>query len=152
MLGHNSGCGPNSKQSVLCSYSVGKRTRAGLAYKALQSCYLIGYFGRANYITDRFRVICNRSYSLLGDETGIFFLKVFGGHTCPFLGPMEPLFWISGDVSSGVQSQSGFCLIRFLQRSTSGATLADLLVASVQPVLSPHTVAEVGLDFHVTFM
>ena len=32
--------------------------------------------------------------------------------TCPILGPLVPLFWISGDVSSGFQSQSGFCLIR----------------------------------------
>ena len=28
-----------------------------------------------------------------------------------FLGPLVPLFWTSGDVSSGVQSQSGFCFI-----------------------------------------
>ena len=33
--------------------------------------------------------------------------------TCPFLGSLLPLFWISGDVSSGFQSQSGFCLIHF---------------------------------------
>ena len=32
---------------------------------------------------------------------------------CPFLGPLVPLFWISGDVSSGVKSQSGFCFIHF---------------------------------------
>ena len=63
--------------------------------------------------------------------------------TCPFLGPLVPLFWISGDVSSGFQSQSGLpytCCggkrnVRFL-RSTSGATLADLLAASMQLVLS----------------
>ena len=69
-----------------------------------------------------------------------------------FFGPLVPLFWISGDVSSGVQSQSGLPYshcggkrnIRSL-RSTSGATLANLLAASVQPVLSPHTVAEVRL-------
>ena len=42
----------------------------------------------------------------------LFFFK-FLADTCPFLGPLDPLFWISGDVSSGVQSQSGFCLIRF---------------------------------------
>ena len=35
-------------------------------------------------------------------ETDFFFLnKVFGGHTS-FLGPLVPLYWISGDVSSGV--------------------------------------------------
>ena len=67
-----------------------------------------------------------------------FLFKVFGGHICPFLGP---LFWISGDVSSGFQSQSGFCLIRIVeanvmyipQRSTSGATRANLLAASLPP-------------------
>ena len=57
-----------------------------------------------------------------------------------------------GDVSSGFQSQSvlpyshcaGECNV-CSPRSTSGATLADLLAASVQPVLSPHTVAEMKL-------
>ena len=55
---------------------------------------------------------------------------------CPILGPLVPLFWISGDVSSGFQSQSGLpyshcggkhnvCSLR----STSGATHADLLAA-----------------------
>ena len=82
-----------------------------------------------------------------------FFLK-FLADTCPFLGPLVPLFWISGDVSSGFQSQSGFCLIRYFcggecnvhsPRFTSGATLANLLAAGAQPVTSPHACAEVGL-------
>ena len=82
-----------------------------------------------------------------------FFFKVLAD-TCPFLGPLVPLFWISGDVSSGFQSQSGFCLIRYFRRGecnvhsprfTCGATLADLLVAGMQPVTSPHACAEVGL-------
>ena len=82
-----------------------------------------------------------------------FFLKVFGD-TCPFLGPLVPLFWISGDISSGFQSQSGFCLIRYFcggecnvhsPRFTSGATLANLLAAGTQPVTSPHACAGVGL-------
>ena len=63
------------------------------------------------------------------------------------------MFWISCDVSSGVQSQSGFCLICFCGgecnvhslTSTSGATLADLVAASTPLVLSPHIVAEVRL-------
>ena len=38
----------------------------------------------------------------------------------------------------------GKCNVHSL-RSTSGGTLADLLVAGVQPVLSPHTVVEVRL-------
>ena len=51
-------------------------------------------------------------------------------------GPMVPLLWVSDDIS-GFQSQSRFYLIRFFAeanvhylRSTSGATCADLLVAS----------------------
>ena len=82
-----------------------------------------------------------------------FFLK-FLADTCPFLGPLVPLFWISSDVSSGFQSQSGFCLIHYFCRGecnvhspsfTSGATLADLLAAGTQLVTSPHACAEVGL-------
>ena len=75
-----------------------------------------------------------------------FFLK-FLADTCPFLGPLVLLFWIFGDVSSGFQSQSGFCLIRYFCGGecnvhspwfTSGATLADLLAVGMQPVTSPH--------------
>ena len=60
----------------------------------------------------------------------------------------------SGDVSSGFQNQSGFCLICYFcggrcnvhsPRFTSGATLADLLAAGTQSVTSPHACAEVGL-------
>ena len=82
----------------------------------------------------------------------IFFIKVFGGHMSFFGATKYHLFWISGDVSSGFQSQSGFCLIRYFgggecnvhsPRFTSGATLADLLAAGAQPVTSPHACAEV---------
>ena len=46
-----------------------------------------------------------------------FFNKVFlsDTFTCRILGPLVPLFWISGDVSSGFQSQSGFCLIHIVE-------------------------------------
>ena len=83
-----------------------------------------------------------------------FFFKKFLADTCLILGPLVPLFWISGDVSSGFQSQSGFCLICYFcggecnvhsPRFTSGATLADLLAAGVQPVTSPHASAEMRL-------
>ena len=83
-----------------------------------------------------------------------FFFKSFWRTHVLFLGPLVPLFWISGDVSSGFQSQSGFCLIRYFcggecnvhsPRFTSGTTLANLLAAGVQPVTSPHACAEVGL-------
>ena len=84
------------------------------------------------------------------------FLK-FLADTCPFLGPLVPLFWISDEVSSGFQSQSGLPYLHYggehnvrFPKSTSGATLADLLVGGAQPVLSPHTVAEVRLPFILT--
>ena len=35
------------------------------------------------------------------------FFQIFGGHKFFFVGPLKPLFWTSGDVSSGFQSQSG---------------------------------------------
>ena len=87
-----------------------------------------------------------------------FFFKLFfkcffgGGHMCPILGPLVPLFCISSDVSSGFQSQSGLPYshcggehnVCFL-RSTSGSTHASLLAASLPPVRSSHTVAEVRL-------
>ena len=48
-----------------------------------------------------------------------FFFKVFflsDTFTCPILGPLVPLFWISGDVSSGFQSQSGSALFALRRR------------------------------------
>ena len=85
----------------------------------------------------------------VGDFVLLFF---FLADKCPFLGPLVPLFWTSSDVSSGFQSQSGLPYSHcrgerniHSPRSTSGATLADLLAAGTQPVLSPHTVAEVRL-------
>ena len=96
----------------------------------------------------------NQNYREIPFIRFCFFFKKFLVDTCPFLGPLVPLFWISGDVSSGFQSQSGFCLIRYFcggecnvhsPRFTSGATLADLLAAGAQPVTSPHACAEVGL-------
>ena len=81
-----------------------------------------------------------------------FFFLRFLADTCPFLGPLVPLFGISCDVSYGFQSQSGLPYSHCggernvrSSRSTSAATLADLLAAGAQPVLSPHTVAEVRL-------
>ena len=45
----------------------------------------------------------------------VFFFK-FLLDTYPFVGPLIPLFWTSGDISSGFQSQSGLCLIPTWQR------------------------------------
>ena len=82
------------------------------------------------------------------------FLKSFWRTHVLFWGPLVPLFWISGDVSSGFQSQSGFCFIRFFVEVNVMYIpgdpplvlhIAHLLVASVQLVTSPHACAEVGL-------
>ena len=78
-----------------------------------------------------------------------FFLK-FLADTCPFLGPLVPLFWISGDISFGIQSQSGFCFIHFFAEANVMYILRDPplvlhLLASWWSVLSPHTAAEVRL-------
>ena len=83
-----------------------------------------------------------------------FFKKSFLADTYPFGGPLVPLFWISGDISSGFQSQSGFCLIHFFVEVNVMYTLQDSpLVLHVptswwpaaQPVTSPHASAEMAL-------
>ena len=59
-----------------------------------------------------------------------------------FLGPLVPLFWTSGDVSYGFQSQSGqsysylagVCVTHY-PRFTSGVTSADLSAASMAHAL-----------------
>ena len=75
----------------------------------------------------------------------IYFLKKLSDtFMCLILGPLLCLFWISGDVSSGFQSQSGFCLIHggecnvHFPRSTSGAT-------HCRPLAKQHCRALTGL-------
>ena len=84
----------------------------------------------------------------------IFFLK-FLVDTCLFGGPLVPLFldfwwrflWVSKPEWALLYLPfcGGKCNVHSL-RSTSGATRADLLAASTQPVTSPYACAEVGLD------
>ena len=64
---------------------------------------------------------------------GSFLKKVFGGHMS-FLGPLVPLFWISGDVSSGFQSQSGFCLIHIAEANVMYIPRGSPLVLHVGQV------------------
>ena len=73
--------------------------------------------------------------------------------TCPFMGPLLPLFWISGDVSSGLQSQSGWPYL-YLAKAYTMYILRDspvlhLLISwwpAWWPVTVPHMCvsAEVG--------
>ena len=79
-----------------------------------------------------------------------FFLK-FLADTCPFLGPLVPLFWISGDVwVSKPEWVLPYSL--FLQRRMLCTfpkihlwCYTYLLAAGTHPVTSPHACAEVGL-------
>ena len=55
-----------------------------------------------------------------------FFFLIFGGHVL-FVGLLIPMFWTSGDVCSGFQSQAGSlaCFLTYvILRFTSGATPA----------------------------
>ena len=84
----------------------------------------------------------------------LFFFFNFLLDTCPFFGPLIPLFWTSGDVSSGFQSQSGSALFELCGgvrdicslRFTSGATPLTVYIASIAAGCFPHmhVSAEVG--------
>ena len=91
-----------------------------------------------NLCKEPFRIIWTQPVSNLGVApiTSVlccllFFFKIFCRTQVLFVGPLIPLFWTSGDICPGFQSQGGFpCLCasspvynRFL-RFTSGATPA----------------------------
>ena len=73
-------------------------------------------------------------------------MSYFLGHWYPCFGflMMSPLRFKARVGSALFAFCRGECNVHSL-RSTSGATLADLLAAGAQPVLSPPTVAEVRL-------
>ena len=92
-----------------------------------------------------------------------FFFKVFLSETftCPILGPLVLLFWVSNDVSSGFQSQNRFCLIHFCRgecnvhylRFTPGATYCrslDSQLCGVPRILSVSAEAGVGVEPKIT--
>ena len=62
------------------------------------------------------------------------------------MGPLIALFWTSGDVLSGFQSQSGrsVCDVGYL-RFTSGVTPANLLAASIAAELISSTYLQAGI-------
>ena len=69
----------------------------------------------------------------------------FGGHQSFSLGPLIPLFWTSGNVCPGFQTQGGSSHLHAsspvcnrILRFTSVATPADLLVASMAVKLFLH--------------
>ena len=76
---------------------------------------------------------------------GHFVFKIFWRTQVLFMGPLIHLFWTSGDVSFGIQSQRGqpysHLLEIFMIHSitfTSCVTPADLLVASMTADRSPY--------------
>ena len=75
-----------------------------------------------------------------GGESILFFKK-FLADTCPFLWPLVPLVWISSDVSSGFQSQSGFCLICFFAE-------ANVMYIPWDPPLVLHMCQPLGSQQH----
>ena len=73
-------------------------------------------------------------------------MSFLGGHWYPCFGFLVmSLLGFTARVGSALFTFCrGKCNVHYL-RSTSSATLADLLAVGAQPVLSPHTVAEVRL-------
>ena len=73
-------------------------------------------------------------------------------YTCPILGPLIPLLWITGDVSSGFKCQSEFlpysifAETNVMSRSTSGAIPVDLLMASITAGHFLTCINQVGVD------
>ena len=79
----------------------------------------------------------------------LLFLSSWRSHVL-FSGSLLSLFWVSGDVSSECSDLFAFCggecTVHSL-RSTSGATPAKLLAASIAGCFCPcHASAEVGVD------
>ena len=112
-------------------YWFHKRKRINLISKISRSDRLckIFFLSRACLVGIAFVILdCDKPYdSYTGKYSFLFsvilyfrffFFFKFLLDTCPFVGPLIPLFWTSGDVSSGFQSQSGFCLIHTWQRHT----------------------------------
>ena len=74
--------------------------------------------------------------------------------TCPFLGSLVPFFGDLVTSPPGFKARVGSALFAFFcggkcnahsPTFTSGATLANLLTADLQPVTSPHACAKVAL-------
>ena len=115
---------------IFCSGHTGffLRTHVLFFWATLMNCRSVYYI---SHMYDNFQPPNHASQPIL--ETH------FGGHMSYF-GATATAVWISGDISSGFQSQSGFCFICLFcrgecnvhsLRSTSSATCADLLTASI---------------------
>ena len=56
------------------------------------------------------------------------------------LGPLVPLFWISGDVSSVFTKQSGFCLICIAEANVMYIPCDPVILLLCQPLEGKHCV------------
>ena len=65
-----------------------------------------GVLPKTSKMQEKLFVVSGCTFATVLFNNVVFFLK-FLLDTCPFVGPLIPLFWTSGDVSSGFQSQSG---------------------------------------------
>ena len=102
------------------------------------------------------RVVCLwnvwRMCFLRSGYVHVFFTKsrlFFGGHTCPVLGPLIPLFWISGDFSSGFLTYSFFAEVNVMYIPWDPPLVLHMWTSwwlALQRVLSPHTVVVVRLS------
>ena len=70
-----------------------------------------------------------------------FFCGFADTYSCFILGPLIPLFWISGDISSGFQTQNGFCLIFFCGDKCNIHSLEIHLCATLANILTTSTAA-----------
>ena len=100
-------------------------------------------------ITVRICVFFSQYFSFL-----FFLKKIFWRTHVLFWGHWYPCFGFLVTSPLGFKARVGSALFAIFAeanvihnspRSTSGATLADLLAAGAQPVTSPHACAEVGL-------
>ena len=101
---------------------------------------------QTSYLDNRLRLLLlllimndtyDRSHRYVSIRFDNFFFK-FLMDTCPFMGPLIPLFWTSGDVCLQFQSQGGTPHLHAsslacngILRFTSGVTSADLLEANM---------------------
>ena len=108
------------------------------------------FWFRTNFTLRLMRVIL-ANWLILGNTSPCLYLKKkFLADTCPFLGPLVPLFWISSDVSSGLQS--GSYLICFFAEVNVMYILQFtplVLHSSIpwHPVTTLHASAELGLGW-----
>ena len=104
-----------------------KKKRNGYHLKTMRNFHL--------NIFDYCNNFCNFKNVWATDKSfSLFFKSKFLADMCPILGPLVPLFWIFGDISSGFQSQSGFCLVHLFCRGECKFPEIHLWCYNYQPL------------------